>query len=172
MSLVHCNFKIIDLDSRSHYDALSYTWGLPCAVYSADEEPPSPEEAAQRKYEVLCDGRAIKVTANCLSALIELRRLTYSQNNSLQLLFETKERRSIWIDAICINQANDPDALTERASQVRIMNRIYREANAMIIWLGPEDKFSLDAIVCLELLASCLNKAYVVRQYGILDESL
>jgi hypothetical protein len=167
---VHCDFKVIDLNNCSSYDALSYTWGLPCTVYSADEEPPSPEEAVQRKYEVVCEGRAIKVTANCLSALIQLRSLKYSENEHLEHFFETKERRSIWIDAICINQAEDPDALAERAAQVRIMNRIYRQAKVVIIWLGPEDKFSLDAIICLGLLASCLSKAYDVRQYGILDK--
>ncbi|KAK0614483.1 heterokaryon incompatibility protein-domain-containing protein [Immersiella caudata] len=40
----------------------------------------------------------------------------------------------LWIDRICINQ-EEPE---ERASQVRMMGRIYRNCKAVIVWLGPE----------------------------------
>ncbi|KAI2778798.1 heterokaryon incompatibility protein-domain-containing protein [Daldinia loculata] len=38
----------------------------------------------------------------------------------------------IWVDAICINQAND----TEKMHQVRLMRDIYTEARQTIVWLG------------------------------------
>lgn len=51
--------------------------------------------------------------------------------------------RSIWIDALCIDQ-NDPD---DRARQVSQMRRIYESATRVIVWLGSspwclEDAFS------------------------------
>ncbi|KAJ4424653.1 hypothetical protein N0V82_000581 [Gnomoniopsis sp. IMI 355080] len=48
----------------------------------------------------------------------------------------------LWVDAICINQAD----LDERASQVALMARIYSECERTIIWLGPEDDNSHVAI--------------------------
>ncbi|KAF7676069.1 hypothetical protein GT037_005574 [Alternaria burnsii] len=50
-------------------------------------------------------------------------------------------RRSVgeyWIDAICINQSD----LAERASQVQLMGRIYREAESVVVWLGQMSKLS------------------------------
>jgi hypothetical protein len=40
--------------------------------------------------------------------------------------------RILWIDVICINQDN----LQKRGHQVRQMNKIYEEAEQVIIWLG------------------------------------
>jgi hypothetical protein len=39
-----------------------------------------------------------------------------------------------WIDSICIDQSN----LAERASQVQMMGRIYREAEGTVVWLGDK----------------------------------
>lgn len=41
--------------------------------------------------------------------------------------------RLLWIDAVCINQAD----LNERNEQVRKMRSIYRQAVRVIIWIGP-----------------------------------
>ncbi|KAH8699364.1 heterokaryon incompatibility protein-domain-containing protein, partial [Phaeosphaeriaceae sp. PMI808] len=43
--------------------------------------------------------------------------------------------RTIWIDALCINQRN----LAERNQQVRMMGSIYAMAHRVVIWLGPEN---------------------------------
>lgn len=40
----------------------------------------------------------------------------------------------LWIDSICIDQAN----LAERASQVKLMRRIYRQASQTLVWLGEQ----------------------------------
>lgn len=53
----------------------------------------------------------------------------------------------LWIDAICINQ-EDPD---ERASQVAIMDDIYRQAEQVIIFLGTADDASTRAMDLLQL---------------------
>jgi len=48
----------------------------------------------------------------------------------------------IWIDALCINQADKQ----ERQSQVGLMSRIYKGAQRIIVWLGKEDKYTAPAL--------------------------
>lgn len=43
--------------------------------------------------------------------------------------------RVLWIDQLCIGQGND----VEKASQVRLMGRIYKSARRVVAWLGPSD---------------------------------
>lgn len=100
-----------DLDVS--YEALSYAWGdneLSNSVqvrHSTGTEQPS---------------RNIPITRNLFEAL---RRL------------QLNAPRTLWIDALCINQ-ND---LTEKASQVARMGQIYRNASAVIVWLGEDEKY-------------------------------
>jgi len=44
-----------------------------------------------------------------------------------------KKSRTLWVDAICINQ-DDP---VERSAEVLEMGSIYRNAQQVVIWLGP-----------------------------------
>ncbi len=58
-------------------------------------------------------------------------------------------RRTIWIDAICINQADT----TERNHQVSQMSKIYSCAEQVLVWLGPDTSFSDQAMRFLGDLA-------------------
>lgn len=54
-------------------------------------------------------------------------------------LFLRKARRTypnqkFWIDAVCIDQQNIP----ERNQQVRVMGKLYRHAEKVIVWLGQD----------------------------------
>lgn len=69
--------------------------------------------------EVLLDGCALQITHNLDIALRHLR--------------HTVDTKTMWIDALCINQAD----VVERSSQVQLMNRIYATAERTIVWLGP-----------------------------------
>lgn len=40
----------------------------------------------------------------------------------------------LWIDQICINQAN----VSERSSQVQVMHRIFSRAHEVLVWLGTD----------------------------------
>jgi hypothetical protein len=64
-----------------------------------------------------------------------------TQNLSLAIphLERTSKTRYLWIDQLCINQ-NDPE---EKAQQVSIMDKIYKAASRVIVWLGPADDSSL-----------------------------
>ena len=68
--------------------------------------------------EVIINGRTSAVTDNLAAALVRLRR--------------TDRLRLIWIDALCINQAD----LVERGQQVELMTKIYSKASCVIVWLG------------------------------------
>ncbi|KAI6081479.1 HET-domain-containing protein [Hypoxylon rubiginosum] len=50
----------------------------------------------------------------------------------LRRLRRPKKPRTLWIDAICINQ----DDLDERANQVKLMRAVYEGASGVTIWLG------------------------------------
>jgi hypothetical protein len=70
------------------------------------------------KIDVLCDGKIIMVTQNLKDALLR---------------FKLKDRsRVVWVDAVCINQNDD----VEKGSQVKLMERIYRNATRVCVWPG------------------------------------
>lgn len=83
-------------------------------------------------YPLLCDGRIIQVHRNLSKALPFIAR-------GFTAL-------PIWIDAICINQADE----REKLEQIRLMSEIYRQAARVRVWLGiaeePESTAMLDCI--------------------------
>ncbi|KAI0428023.1 heterokaryon incompatibility protein-domain-containing protein [Xylaria sp. FL1042] len=79
--------------------------------------------ARQGTQPITCNDRELLVTPNCIAALIQLRR--------------PLKRRTLWIDAICIDQGDDAAATQERNRQVAMMGDLYRLARGVIVWLGP-----------------------------------
>lgn len=61
---------------------------------------------------------------------VEIRRNLHAALSCLQDHLE----RTIWVDAICIDQRN----LEEREQQVQLMAKIYSKAHRVIVWLGRE----------------------------------
>lgn len=89
--------------AKPSYRAVSYTWG--------DGEPTE---------RILINEQPFFVRPNLWSCLFYLG----SERDV--------PSRYLWVDAICINQANTP----ERNVQVRAMDKIYREAVSVSVWLG------------------------------------
>ncbi len=56
-----------------------------------------------------------------------------SAAEALRYMRYTSKPRVLWIDALCINQAD----LSERAHQVTFMGHIYSRATRTVVWLGP-----------------------------------
>ncbi|KAF8862535.1 HET-domain-containing protein, partial [Acephala macrosclerotiorum] len=69
---------------------------------------------------IVLDGQEWCVTINLEAALRHLRK--------------DDQEFVIWVDAVCINQAD----FVERESQVQMMADIYRGASSVIVWLGEE----------------------------------
>lgn len=62
-------------------------------------------------------------------------RITPTVNALLRRLRTYNVKSHIWIDAICINQADDD----EKAQQIPVMGHIYKDAKVVHIWLGHDD---------------------------------
>jgi hypothetical protein len=72
-----------------------------------------------RSQLISIDGQEAKITKNLETALRYLRLPT--------------EQRTLWVDALCINQ----DDITERSHQVTLMMEIYSQCSRDLAWLGP-----------------------------------
>ncbi|RDW87503.1 hypothetical protein BP5796_03197 [Coleophoma crateriformis] len=74
---------------------------------------------------IALNGKRFEIGENLWHALANLRSVTTDRN--------------LWIDALCINQGDSPEALQERSIQVKEMMRtIYSRAETVLVWLGPE----------------------------------
>jgi hypothetical protein len=90
--------------------------------------------------------------------------VTRNLYQALEALRLTTHPRKLWVDALCINQAD----LEERASQVNIMRQIYKEAKKVIVWLGPQADNSDLAIDLFQKLSSIRQKHLDFAPYGII----
>jgi hypothetical protein len=110
--------RVVSLAASPRFTALSYVWG----------------DYSELRDVIVCnDGCRIEITTNCRDALLALRRRFGAV--------------TIWVDAICINQA--PNA-TEKIPQIQLMEEIYSWAECTYVWLGPGDKKSDKAIDWLQ----------------------
>ncbi|KAG8533932.1 uncharacterized protein KY384_001673 [Bacidia gigantensis] len=114
--------EIIDacLDDVTSYAALSYCWGAPYF-----------------DHKIVCNGKMMAVTSNLHDALKRYREDYEGHKESL-----------LWVDALCINQAD----LIERNEQVRLMHRIYSQAVNVNVDLGHVDRSWLPGFVLLSKL--------------------
>ncbi|KAL2063855.1 hypothetical protein VTL71DRAFT_4349 [Oculimacula yallundae] len=114
------------LDNHPPYEALSYVWG------PFDEASPDL---------IQLNGSWITTTINLSQALYALRK--------------KENERTMWIDAICINQ----DDLDERSSQVRLMRNIYRSSSTTVVWLGTDTFLSTPTFAFLKGIGVQLTPA-------------
>jgi hypothetical protein len=88
--------------------------------------------------------------------------------NLWQALFHLRlenKLRVLWIDALCINQAD----VNERNHQVTQMGKIYRNASRVVVWLGESDSASSTAIKMLREagLGNIVAYGSLFRNYSI-----
>ncbi|KAG6359365.1 hypothetical protein INS49_012886 [Diaporthe citri] len=109
-----CRLKVNDLAS---------TQSIQYEALSCVWGPPGLAEAIQINHS------AFAVSTALFQALLHLRR--------------RREPRAIWIDAICINQAD----LAERSAQVLLMQHIYSMASGVVVWLDEVQPWGLGNLV-------------------------
>lgn len=97
------------------YEALSWCWGTDAAEYALTIKHKG------KKYK---------------------KRVRRELALALKYLRLQDQKRTLWIDAICINQ----DDHEERNQQVQMMSRVYTRAKEVCIWLGEDSDESKTAI--------------------------
>jgi Heterokaryon incompatibility protein (HET) len=116
------------------YCALSYVWGDnkvtdQLTVYDDFRERDGFLPRTRLPY-------TLYVWANLAAALQNIRR--------------DNEDVNLWVDAVCINQADDE----ENYAQIGLMTRIYTDATSVRVWLGDR---SVDASLAFDLLKALAN---------------
>jgi hypothetical protein len=148
--------EVFPITDPPPFDALSYTWGTPfaaCVPVPASHQHVDFEAAS---CTVTCNGRPFAVRRNLHDGL---RRLQAAMPRRTPFLprprgsGNTQSIAYIWIDAICINQAD----LDERADQVQIMGRIYGQAARVVVWLGEEDGATARALAVMHRFAPLVS---------------
>ncbi|KAH7364796.1 heterokaryon incompatibility protein-domain-containing protein [Rhexocercosporidium sp. MPI-PUGE-AT-0058] len=84
--------------------------------------------------DISLSGHVVKITQNLEEALLRFRQPHHS--------------RTLWVDAVCINQ----DDVEERSAQVEMMVQIYAKCTRVIIWLGPAKALDYLAFQVVEAL--------------------
>ena len=108
------------LDATGDYEAVSYVWGSDLKCHL---------------LEITGSEGAIPITASLYSVLKQLR--------------SPLVPRTLWVDALCINQ----DDNIEKSAQVRLMYDIYSQATKVVAYLGDEAEDSHLVPPLLERLA-------------------
>ncbi|KAF2125010.1 HET-domain-containing protein, partial [Dothidotthia symphoricarpi CBS 119687] len=131
--------RTVDLGTQPQYEALSYVW----KPQDGSIDPTRIPKSVTIKS---LNGVAIPISANLDVALRHLRNEHHA--------------RTLWIDAICINQEDS----TERNQQVSLMGKIYSLAKQVLVWLGPssagwnDSDFAMDTIASGDLRENDLTK--------------
>lgn len=111
-----------------------------------------PYEALSYVWGDMEDSRTLKVDGHSLN-------ITRNLFQALQHLLRDGKDRLLWIDAICINQAD----LAERGAQVRLIKDIYANASRTVVWLGPASHESELAMKTLKDLEAHRAPAVIIR---------
>ncbi|RYP74958.1 hypothetical protein DL770_007511 [Monosporascus sp. CRB-9-2] len=136
-----------DDQPKLRYEALSYTWG-------SSQSPGTVEVTRSHKHWRAMFTQTLRVNRNLAEAMRYLR---------------YKDRpRIMWIDAICINQAD----VKERSVQVKRMGQIFSLANKVVAWLGPGFSNSKLAVTTLDYLAPSEVTKYLKVDYELSPESV
>lgn len=128
---LECSIQVVPLEPSSNYAALSYSWGM-----NADGD-----KSLSRVIDV--SGQHMHITQNLYEGLRRIRPRGEA--------WDAPKR--VWIDGICINQADD----VERGAQVAVMALIYQFSTETILWLGEGENENDDVMVLrlLEQLEAC-----------------
>ncbi len=120
---VRCRIKHIDLGlATAPYTAISYAWGR--------------RDVPQAL--IKCDGRQVThVPPTLYTALKQLRSLS-------------KAGQMFWADALCIDQSGTIDADIEKAQQVQMMDRIFAQAEEVVMYLGDLHSDESDVLHILD----------------------
>jgi hypothetical protein len=132
---IKCVMSTLSLLKRDvDYDALSYVWGT-----------------TDNPGMVTIDDQDIHITRNLYQALVSLTK-------------HKQLTRFVWIDAICVNQADR----AERDSQVALMKNIYSGAKNVRIYLGESNSMT-DSLIKMAIAVDDDTSIRSWMQSGVLQ---
>jgi hypothetical protein len=126
--LLECRLDSQPIATIPKYAALSYVWG-----------------SDKMDKAIICNSDQVLVTTSLFEALTSLKKHLMDRN------------LPIWIDAVCINQANE----AEKCSEIPHMDQIYRSAEVTIVWLGIVVDDMEEAIIVIPTLAEILKSVSI-----------
>ena len=139
-----CCLEYAFLSNRTSYTALSYCWGNHGNEKTMTLEIPSRENVYTEKSQPFRGqprSFEVQIQENLYSALKHLRH----ENGLL---------RTVWADALCINQKD----IEEKNQQIAIMRSIYSRAEHVFIWLGEGDKETLQMLKNLSIFTGAFER--------------
>ena len=107
---LECQVVVFPINGTPPYIALSYTWG---------------EGKFENSLIVQPENEVVSITPGL--------------DECLRYIRDATETQTLWIDQICINQAQDA---YEKEPQVGLMRQIYPNAERILAWLGPANDTS------------------------------
>lgn len=113
--------QTVTIGQHLPYKAVSYTWGSPLNT----PESIATYEGATSQITITDPGglrSSMTVGRNAFEALARIRSHRFASH--------------LWIDAICINQADQK----EKEGQIPLMGEIFMHCEAVLVWLGESDK--------------------------------
>lgn len=144
----------VDLNDAPVFNALSYTWGDPVVYRFKDDEILAVKDWYCQCHSIECDGQAVTVGANLFSGLFEMRYLrSYRSSRHSNTDWKDLLDCPIWIDALCINQ-NDPN---EKVTQIPLMGRIYSQAEHTVAYLGAADDASVTVMPFIQSFVRAIS---------------
>jgi hypothetical protein len=117
-TVYHAN--ILERRPRTEYTALSYVWG--------DAPQTQSIQLGYHQLPTNATARTWPPGADCYKSFP----VTTNLERALRHLRDRASERILWVDAICINQSDREECL----SQVQGMSSVYKEAVEVRIWLG------------------------------------
>lgn len=111
-------------------------------------------EGNNRSNLIALNGCELGVTKNLYAALQHIR--------------DRQIPRTLWIDAICINQDDNDGEFGEKTKQIPLMGSIYAKAGRVIVWLGDGREDGEKALQWINFLASREN----ISTGGFMEDQL
>lgn len=119
---VSCTLHYEPLNEEVEYVALSYTWGDPT-----------------NQVGILVNGQPYCVTRSLFTALRRFRQLCTEErsfnNGDFTFCFYPEGSMYIWADALCINQKDNIEKITE----IPRMREVYTYCTRVCVWLGEDE---------------------------------
>ncbi|KAI1334848.1 heterokaryon incompatibility protein-domain-containing protein [Xylariaceae sp. FL0016] len=136
--LLECVLDQVPLrgDSKPFYYSLSYVWG-----------------DASKTLPILLEGRPFQITTNLYAAMSQLRQIDDKELSYVDTY--------LWIDAICINQAD----FEEKSEQIPRLGEIYYESLQVVAWLGNSAFVLRDYSTSVSCFTQIVNKSQILGDY-------